>query len=131
MSLRDIAAGMPHVTATPASITSSPRLLSRASMVGGIIPQKPAHRSRVCFINTPPVLQAFPGSATLQRGFWSRAGARRSQEEALAKDLRNGHLEALHWREEVKGHTGWHVWTMARSIYGELQTIAGPSMKKR
>src|SRR6266446_9579912 len=46
----------------------------------------------VCFINIPPVLQAFPGSATLQRGFWSRAGARRSQEETLAKDLRNGHL---------------------------------------
>jgi hypothetical protein len=46
----------------------------------------------VCFINTPPVLRAFPGSATLQRGFWSRAGARRSQGEALAKDLRNGHL---------------------------------------
>jgi hypothetical protein len=36
--------------------------------------------------------RVFPGSATLQRGFWSRAGARRSQERALVQDLRNGHL---------------------------------------
>ena len=35
---------------------------------------------------------AFPGSATLQRGFWSRAGARRSQGRTLVQDLRNGHL---------------------------------------
>ena len=35
--------------------------------------------------------RVFPGSATLQRGFRSRAGARRSQ-GALAQDLRNGHL---------------------------------------
>ncbi len=33
----------------------------------------------VCFIDTPPCSRVFPGSATLQRGFWSRAGARRSQ----------------------------------------------------
>jgi hypothetical protein len=37
--------------------------------------------------------RAFPGSATLQCGFWSRAGARRSQGRALVQDLRNGHLE--------------------------------------
>ena len=36
--------------------------------------------------------RVFPGSATLQRGFWSRAGARRSQGRALVQDLRNGHL---------------------------------------
>src|SRR5882724_2819585 len=36
--------------------------------------------------------RGFPGSATLQRGFWSRAGARRSQGRTLAKDLRNGPL---------------------------------------
>src|SRR5712691_6068013 len=36
--------------------------------------------------------RVFPGSATLQRGFWSRAGARRSQERALVQDLRNVHL---------------------------------------
>src|SRR2546430_16546197 len=29
-------------------------------------------------------LRAFAGSATLQRGFWSRAGARRSQDNAQA-----------------------------------------------
>src|SRR6266446_6173205 len=34
----------------------------------------------------------FPGSATLQRGFWSRAGARRSQGRTLAQDIRHGHL---------------------------------------
>src|SRR5712691_8476047 len=36
--------------------------------------------------------RGFPGSATLQRGFWSRAGARRSQGRALVQDLRNGPL---------------------------------------
>src|SRR5712691_6698178 len=38
----------------------------------------------------------FPGSATLQRGFWSRAGARRSQGKTLVQDLRNGHLVGRH-----------------------------------
>ena len=38
--------------------------------------------------------RVFPGSATLQRGFWSRAGARRSQARLLAQDIRNEHLAA-------------------------------------
>ena len=41
----------------------------------------------VCFINTLPVLRVFPGSATLQRGFWSRARARRSQGKGTGTGL--------------------------------------------
>ena len=44
-------------------------------------------RLEVCFINSWPVLQGFPGSATLQRGFWSRARARRSQGEGTGEGL--------------------------------------------
>jgi hypothetical protein len=36
---------------------------------------------------------AFPGIAMLQRGFWSRAGARRSPGRTLVQDLRNGQLD--------------------------------------
>src|SRR5262245_48050732 len=45
--------------------------------------------------------RVFPGSTTLQRGSWSRAGARRSQGKALAKDLRNGHLASAVHRRQV------------------------------
>ena len=48
----------------------------------------------VWFIHPSPVLQAVLGSARLQRGFWSRAGARRSQEEGTV-DTRK-HLMATH-----------------------------------
>jgi hypothetical protein len=45
----------------------------------------------VCFIPPLPVLSGYSGgSATLERGFWGRAGTRHSQ--AKAQDLRNGHL---------------------------------------
>ena len=47
----------------------------------------------VCFINTPPRSPELSLGAPLQRGFFSRAGARRPR-KALAKDLRNGHLAA-------------------------------------
>src|SRR5712691_3339552 len=47
--------------------------------------------------------RVFPGSATLQRGFWSRAGARRSQERALVQDLRNGPLVQAYVLHDTPG----------------------------
>jgi hypothetical protein len=59
---------------------------------------------RLCFVSLVHFLKtccarALAGSATLQRGFWSRAPARRSQENA----------QALLWRctRKPKGPRGW------------------------
>ena len=63
---------------------------------GEVVPfDRPLHRAVHVHLDTRAHCQCsrvFPGSATLQRGFWSRAGARRSQGRALVQDLRNGHL---------------------------------------
>src|SRR5205807_280845 len=60
----------------------------------------------------------------LQRGFWGRAGARRSQGKALAQDLRNGHLvtrtlilvQALFHRERAEGHTARCIHMLRASV---------------
>ena len=84
MPLRDMSSGMHHVTATPASITSSTRLLSRASPPawpggettpsGGSIPRWLADSNSVNIARVPYCHALYQGSLTHARGLSTACG---------------------------------------------------------
>ena len=63
-----------HCSSPFVSLGCKPKLLSAAG----------SHRPALMHFLKTCCGRAFAGSATLQRGFWSRAGARRSQDKAQA-----------------------------------------------
>src|SRR5574341_73210 len=72
--------------------------------------------------------RVFPGSATLQRGFWGRAGARRSQGRALVQDLRNRPLAiVLRWCLRRRGGCiGQDAMEIVGWQEGAIRTPGGP-----
>ena len=66
----------PQAFARKVMIYTLGHLYEQGKISPGIGAQVLVHFLKTCGV------RAFPGSVTLQRGFWSRAGARRSQDNA-------------------------------------------------
>ena len=102
LPLRDMAAGMHHVTATPPSITSSPKRLARASPpawpggattpCGGSIPRWLADSNSVKIARVPYCHALYRGSLTHARGLSTAYGKNGAMSSSVSHTHTTPHL---------------------------------------